>query len=155
MYSSQLALVEEALNWYNLAGKKQLNTDSLEDWRALKYSMCVLVIVLCRHVCSTVSALWPATTPWACLASGRGSASCLPRDTSSPSRSSSGVRQMTTSLSDVQTALSMSGRWTQVRTGSACKMASRQWVEDCELLLLTFIHYFITGIKACKKNVPI
>lgn len=77
---------------------------------------CLLLLFLCRLGCSTVSALWPATTPWACSASGRGSASCWHPDTSSPSRSSSGVRQMTTWWWDALTARCTSGRWTQVRT---------------------------------------
>lgn len=77
---------------------------------------CLLLFFLCRLGCSTASALWPATTPSACSVSGRGSASCWHRDTSSPSRSSSGVQQMTTWWWDALTARCTSGRWTQVKT---------------------------------------
>ncbi len=78
---------------------------------------CFLLCLLCRLVCSTVSAQWPATTPSVSSVSGRGSASCWHRATSFQSRSSSGVRQMTILWWDALMALSMSGRWIQVRTG--------------------------------------
>lgn len=71
--------------------------------------------LLLRLVSSTASAPWPVITLSVCWVSGKESASCWRPDTSSPSRSSSGVRQTTTWLWDVLTAPSTSGRWTQVR----------------------------------------
>lgn len=95
---------------------------------------CLLLFFLCRLGCSTVSALWPATTPSVCSVSGRGSASCWHRDTSSPSRSSSGVQLMTTWWWDALMAPCTSGRWTQVKT---------EWLER------VFFHSFLLESGKC------